>query len=395
MPWLTLLGIAATAGCSDSDAATAAGSTPTGGAAGSAGESVGGATGEVGGASSTGGVTLGPAITGLPARTWTWVPFAEAHCRDGSSTGIGVNANPDSDRLMIFLAGGGACFNAATCGLTTSAFNEDNFRALLDDIASGVGTGIFDRNDLTSPVKDWNFVAVPYCTGDVHAGNNPDGSISGAGAQQFVGYANLGLYLQRIVPTFPGVVQVLLTGVSAGGFGAFANYDQVTRYFDSVPVVMLDDSGPLMDAPYLADCLAQQFRAQWGLDRTLLVDCGADCPDSSHYLMDFARHIVRRHPSVPFALVDSTADQVITMFFGFGANDCTAFASLSEATFTAGLEDIRTKLAEYTNFGAFVFSGAAHGSLHTAAFGTLAVSDTTLKDYVAALLNGQVSNVGP
>jgi hypothetical protein len=296
---------------------------------------------------------------------------------------------------MILLAGGGACFNVTTCGISSSAFDEAYFRALVNDSASGGSTGIFNRNDATNPVRDWNFVFVPYCTGDVHAGNNPDGSISGVGAQQFVGYINMGLYLQRIVPTFPGVVQVLLTGVSAGGFGAFANYDQVTRYFGSVPVVMLDDSGPLMDAPYLADCLAQQFLTQWGLDRTLLVDCGADCPDSSHYLMDFARHIVKSHPSVPFALVDSTADQVITMFFGFGANDCTGFANLSEATFTAGLEDIRTKLADHANFGAFVFSGVAHTSLQTASFDTVAVSDTSLKDYVGALLNGQVSNVGP
>jgi hypothetical protein len=295
---------------------------------------------------------------------------------------------------MIFLAGGGACFNATTCGISAQAFDASSFQALISDSASGAGTGIFNRDDATNPVKDWNFVFVPYCTGDVHAGNNPDGSISGAGAQAFVGYVNMGLYLQRIVPTFPGVVQVLLTGASAGGFGAFANYDQVTRYFGSVPVVALDDSGPLMDTPYLADCLAQQFRTQWGLDRTLLVDCGADCPDASHYLIDFAHHIVLRHPSVPFALVDSTGDQVITRFFGFGANDCTAFASLSEATFTAGLEDIRTKLADCTNFGSFVFSGVAHTSIQTASFDTLTVSDTTLEDYVAALLGGQVSNVG-
>src|SRR5262249_5830997 len=41
---------------------------------------------------------------------WTWVPFADAKCRDGSSTGIGVNLNRSSTKVMIFLEGGGACF---------------------------------------------------------------------------------------------------------------------------------------------------------------------------------------------------------------------------------------------------------------------------------------------
>ena len=82
---------------------------------------------------------------------------------------------------------------------------------------------------------------MPYCTGDVHAGNNPQGVIDTLKPQQFVGYVNMGLYLKRIVPTFPGMTQVLLTGVSAGGFGALANYVQVAKEFDPIPVSLLDD----------------------------------------------------------------------------------------------------------------------------------------------------------
>jgi hypothetical protein len=62
--------------------------------------------------------------------------------------------------------------------------------------------------------------------------------------QKFVGYAVISLYLQRLVETFSGVTQVLLTGMSAGGFGAAANYLQVARSFGSVHVYLLDDSGP-------------------------------------------------------------------------------------------------------------------------------------------------------
>ncbi len=296
---------------------------------------------------------------------------------------------------MILLAGGGACFDAATCALNPRAFSETDFVSLVDDYQSG-NFGVFDREDANNPVKDWSFVFVPYCTGDVHAGNNPQGSITGAGAQEFVGYLNLGLYLERIAPTFPTVVQVLLTGVSAGGFGALANYDQVKRYFGSVPVVMLDDSGPPMAAPYLPACLGQRFQTEWGLDRTVLVDCGSDCPDGAHYLLDYTQHLVKSYPSAPFALIESMADYVMSWFFGFGANDCTGYAALSEATFTAGLEDIRAQLAGYSNFGTYLFPGSEHTTLLDAAsFDTRVAANTRLTDYIAELLAGRVSNVGP
>jgi hypothetical protein len=60
-------------------------------------------------------------ITGLTIGAWTWVPFPRALCRDGSSTGIGVNLG-NSDHLMIFVEGGGACFNLATCNGNPSSF---------------------------------------------------------------------------------------------------------------------------------------------------------------------------------------------------------------------------------------------------------------------------------
>ena len=62
-------------------------------------------------------------ITGLQPEKWTWVPFADAKCRDGSSTGIAVNPSSGSDKLMIFLQGGGACFNATTCAGNPSSFS--------------------------------------------------------------------------------------------------------------------------------------------------------------------------------------------------------------------------------------------------------------------------------
>jgi hypothetical protein len=264
------------------------------------------------------------------------------------------------------------------------------------DDQHGGGAGVFNRNDPANPVRDWNFVYVPYCTGDVHAGNNPQGVIDTLKPQQFVGYVNMGLYLKRIVPTFPGMTQVLLTGVSAGGFGALANYVQVAKKFDPVPISLLDDSGPPMDDPVLPACLAQTFARTWNLDQTVQRDCGSDCTDTSHLLIDFLKHVSKIYPDVPFGLIESTGDWVISIFFGFGQNDCSGFSQLAEATFTAGVQDIRAQMAGQSNFGAFLFPGLEHTTLlDSTTFDTRVAADVKLTDYIAALLNGQVTSVGP
>ena len=147
-------------------------------------------------------------------------------------------------------------------GRNPSSFSAADFAALdvvcesQEHKCTSVNNGILDRTNPANPVKDWNFVFVPYCTGDVHGGNNPTGTVAGvAGTQQFVGYASMGLYVARLVPTFPATTRVLLTGVSAGGFGSVAAYGPVSRAFASAHVDMIDDSGPPISDPYFAGCL--------------------------------------------------------------------------------------------------------------------------------------------
>lgn len=345
-------------------------------------------------------VDSGGAITGLTPDTWQWVPFADAFCRDGTTTGIGVSPSPGSTKLLFFLDQGGACFNATTCQANASHFGASDFQALL---ANGT-PGIFNRSDPANPVADWNMVYVPYCTGDVHAGNQPNGVVPGvSGTQAFVGYANVGAYLARVIPTFPGLDQVLLAGQSAGGFGAMANYLRVARAFGSVPVTLLDDSGPFMDTPYIATCLSQLWVSTWGLDTTLLADCGSTCANDGHYLINYAKKAVGSYSGVAFGLVDSTDDDVITQFFGFGADNCADAVppALSASTFTAGLDDIRGQLATDSNFGAYIFSGTRHTTLQDATdFDTQTVpvgdgASVSLTSWIARLVAGSASNAGP
>src|SRR5438045_3078067 len=126
-----------------------------------------------------------------PADQWTWVPFAGARCRDGSTTGVGVRVHPGATRLAIYFEGGGACFHDASCVINDvfQNFGESQFNSW--STATGTG-GIFDPTRDDNPYRGFSFVYVPYCTGDVHAGSRDHVDVPGGPTNQaFVGYRNV------------------------------------------------------------------------------------------------------------------------------------------------------------------------------------------------------------
>ncbi|MCC6213317.1 MAG: hypothetical protein IT376_00475 [Polyangiaceae bacterium] len=390
-------GVSASAGAAGSGGSTATGGVGAeGGGAGGAtgGTTGGGAAGMTGGGSAGASGSTGMPIT-APANEWTWVGDSTARCRDASEAGFGIRINPASDRLMIFLEGGGACFNGVTCATSPSSFGPGQFQSWK---TNGGTRGLFDRARDENPVKDWSHVYVPYCTGDVHAGARPDASgIAGiAGTNQFVGYTNMTQFLRRIAATFPDATQVLLTGVSAGGFGATANFPQTQRLFGDIPVTLIDDSGPPMSRTYITECLQERFRTSWGLDQTLLADCGPACPNENDYLADYARFLAS-YGNRTVSLISSRADSVITFFYGFGLNDCPAFAlPMPPAMFAQGLDELRGSLwAGYSNVGTFFVNGATHTFLGGNDFYSTSAAGTSLVSWVAHVLAGSPSHVGP
>ncbi len=332
----------------------------------------------------------GPLGTPLPATSegeWAWVDFPDTHCRDGSSTGLALNLSTASPNVMVFLDQGGACFNAATCGFNAAAFGGANLVPQVE--------GIFNRDDADNPVRTWSFVFIPYCSGDVHAGNRSDAMVDGGYPQQFRGYSNLDAFLSRIVPTFAGARQVLFAGSSAGGFGVLLNADHVARWFAPVPITVLSDSGPPMPSSLVGACLEQTWHDLWGFDRGPMLDCGADCPSSSDYMIDFPLHFGWRYPSYRSGLISSSQDATISVFLGFGQNGC-AGAMLTPAQFQAGLMSFRGQIqAQGTPFGTYYIPDTQHIWLMSDSGFGRSVNGVPLKQWLADLLAGSISHVGP
>jgi len=335
-------------------------------------------------------VATGSPITG-PDGSWTWTEFPDTSCRDGSMAGIAVNFEAASSKVLIFIQGGGACFDSVTC-----AINPANTTGGQTPQAAG----IFDRTNTQNPAADWNFVYVPYCTGDIGAGANPNGMVSGVtGTQKFVGYLNLQSFLNRIVPTFPHATQVLLTGVSAGGFGAAVNAPLVQRAFPALKIALIDDSGPPMSSQYLPSCLQDEWRTTWGLDGSILKECGSACPNSSDYALDYALFLGKRFGDRKAGLIESDTDSVISAFYGYGNDNCTGsiLTPVAGATFTAGLNDFRSQIVPVDpNFGTYYPDSSQHTWLGGASLYTETQGGTTLISWVTGIVNDTAATqVGP
>ena len=357
-------------------------------------ESSAGASGEAGGAGGSTAPSGGKPpfeATGMPLmapeNTWTWVQFDDTTCRAGGKAGIGVSLSSASKNVAIYLEGGGACFDAQTCGS-----NPDSVGQQMPGNA-----GIFSRSNAANPIKDWNMIYVPYCTGDVHTGTKDDGQVEGVtGTQHFMGRSNLKSFLNRIVPTFKDAEQVLLTGASAGGFGAASNGVFVQWAFGDIPVTVIDDSGPTFSEMYLPKCLSQTYLKSWGLDGSVLDDCDGMCDGSMDYSLQFLEYSGAHSAGHFNGLIESDQDSIIRGFFGIGtdngANDCKGtllVTSMSADDFLMGLLDYRERVKKYPGFSTFYPSSTQHTWIGGDSFYTAMAGDVKMVDWFAGVLQGK------
>ncbi|ETP46748.1 hypothetical protein F442_07104 [Phytophthora nicotianae P10297] len=142
------------------------------------------------------------------------------------------NSGSNKSKLMIFFQGGGACTDEETCsfGLQCSL----GASATLTTVATSSSAGILNRSISDNMFKDWNIVFVPYCTGDVHAGNRilepyesnvaellGEPQCLGLNYTMYLnGYNNTQSALDWALENYPDVDNLVVGGESAGSLGA-------------------------------------------------------------------------------------------------------------------------------------------------------------------------------
>jgi hypothetical protein len=225
-------------------------------------------------------------------------PSTGAVCGNGSQYKFFVNRVPHTRNTLIYMEGGGACWDYASCSGQQGVRGARNPNGIPDNYLQLQNPG----TSLVSPfvvrlhpwsfvkTQNWNLVYVPYCTGDVYAGdrvalyNDPSGQNAPL-VWHHNGFRNVRATMAWLKNNLPRPTQMLSSGCSAGGIGSLSNYAHLRRDMAPLRGFLIDDSGPLFSAPvganpqqYPSISLHTTIRSVWGLDQGPLPYLASDLP---------------------------------------------------------------------------------------------------------------------
>ncbi len=321
---------------------------------------------------------------------WTFIDVEGSQCRDGSSTGIGVRLQEGADDLVIYLEGGGACFNAITCDPRANrpSFSEADF----DEKVAAVGNAGLFSTSADNPVGGYNMVYVPYCTGDVHAGSSVNNSLleaaGVAGTQQFVGHRNVERALALLAEGLDTPGKVLLTGSSAGGLGVLFNAGATAQAFPRSDFFAVDDSGPVV---YADDVLSPRLVGQL----VGLYNASAALPEAPELFGPDAfqgiyNYYAETYPTATFGFSSYLGDDVFQGFFGFGQ---APGDEITDEEFAAGLRDLRARLSP--RWATYYAEGDDHTFLLKPDRYNGTSAGVTYRDWLGDILDGRPTVVDP
>jgi hypothetical protein len=263
-----------------------------------------------------------------------WRDVAGMACADGSPTGIAISRGT-SDAVLVYLSGGGACWSDTSCNASRT-FGKSDF----DTLQLYVSGTVFDRTLAGNPFATWTQVFVPYCTGDVHAGDSVQ--IHGGSSWDHRGYRNLKAAVGALTLALPRPAEVVVAGSSAGGFGALAAYDLVRDVWDpagGTTAALLDDSGPTLVGTAIPPALLARWWDVWGLASTIGVRCAPCEADLSHIWVTLAAN----HPGDRLGLLSTTQDATMRNFF---ADPDLGIAPMSATAFETALDGLAQSLTQ-------------------------------------------------
>ena len=282
-------------------------------------------------------------------------------CLDGSEFSMATRDN-GSDELMIFLQGGGACWST--------------FCLATENVSAGIPkAGILDPDLAGNPVANWNTVYIPYCDGGLHASDADSDSDNDGQNDRFQrGLHNLSASLDVAVNTFPSPKRILLTGISAGGFGTTYALSLVRSLYPDATIEVINDSGIGIARPDEPD-FVRQLMNDWNAGAFFPASC-ATCIGEDGHTTDLHKWQLDQDHNVRLSLMSYKQDTVIGVTFSQIGGDIFELELLEE------LADLESAYPERVK--TFVRDGAAHTFLLSDT--SLTAGGVTVLDWVTAML---------
>ncbi len=218
--------------------------------------------------------TAPPATPTLEPGVWNAVATGgDTACADASAYEFFAYAGK-TNKLLIDFRGGGACWNYFTCSQPSRPDRSGGyyFNQVFGppDGLDGVNRGIYDHDNPENPFNDWYHVHVPYCSGDIHYGDNvktyadptgqgPDVTVRHKGA------VNARAVLDWVFESFEAPESIFVTGCSAGAYGSILWTPYLERQYPEAEIYQLGDCGAGVITPEFA----QESVANWNVTAAL------------------------------------------------------------------------------------------------------------------------------
>lgn len=292
--------------------------------------------------------------------------------------------------LVVFFNGGGACWNDATCSKPRLAGDRAFFSGKDDQEAVGVFKaellpgdgparmgGLLDRGNPNNPVRDWSMVFVPYCTGDVHSGSNTARyTFPGTGKPFTIehrGWDNMRVILHWMGGNVPQPAHLLVSGSSAGAYGAATHYTALRKLYPRARGVFLGDSGQGVTTPEFERDRNRSWNYQ--LPASVFGPEPQNTPDTA-VVAKLAAHF----PNDRFAQFTTLHDATQTAFYGqmVAAPTCNAWTN----TMTRELASRQAS----PNFRSYLAQGKTHTILRAPLFDSEQSAGLPFTAWLAALL---------
>jgi len=224
------------------------------------------------------------------------------------------------NNLVVFFDGGGACWESMntiynpTCSLEVDETVED----------LAMAGGIFDTDNPANPFKDWSFVAIPYCTGDLHWGSNdhdyPDYlNLYGGGLvpAHHRGFDNFLVVLKWITENFRRPHKIFVTGSSAGSYGALLGFPYIQEAYPKSKTSLLGDAGNGVVSEDFQNFYINNWNIQDNLPTWIP---GFDRPISEYDMDEMYKMIAEYYPHRKIAQYTTAWDWNQTFFYNVMLN---------------------------------------------------------------------------
>lgn len=316
---------------------------------------------------------------------WNMIrPGGETTCAQNTEFAFFARA-ASTDKLLVYLQGGGACWDAATC----DPQGEPTYSRDVDerDNPAGRPTGIFALENPANPLRDHSMVMIPYCTGDVHLGDTittytvqQEGADSRNVTVHHRGYVNVMAALDWVARNFDEPRQIVVAGSSAGSIPSPFYADVLADRYPGAEIVALGDaSGSYRREPGATTNPA----AAWKMLEVVQNHAGFE--DFNAESLDFPDlYIVaaQQHPEMRLLRFDAANDQVQLFFLERAFADTGSVAAMIARN---GVE-IRQSVSD---FRSYLAGGPEHTVLWREAFYNYEVGETLFRDWFAAVVSGR------